>query len=119
MPLTSISTSDASTSYISHTAERILPVRKENNQKAAWCPLCQYKRAKIDQTKVQYLADLASKMNAPYICIAESHLIQDIFLMPKCLSKDVMYSEVTRLVKLMVIYVRKDFVIKTEVKESN
>ena len=76
---------------------------------------------KSDKSKVPYLSDLAEEANDPFICIKESHLNPEI-LDAEVSIPGYHVSEVTGLEDLMggvAPYVRKDFVVKSELKDSN
>ena len=76
---------------------------------------------KSDKSKVPYLADLAKETNAPFICITESHLNPEILDAEISIpGYDVFRSDrVGRSHGGVVSYVRKDFVVKSKLKDSN
>ena len=76
---------------------------------------------KSNKSKVPYLADLAKETNAPFICVTESHLNPDILDAEITIQGyDVFRSDrVGRSHGGVITYVRKDLVVKTELKDSN
>ena len=76
---------------------------------------------KSDQSKIPYLADLASKTNAPFICLTETHLTPSILDAEVSITGyDLFRSDrMERSHGGVATYVRKDLAVKTFVKDSN
>ena len=76
---------------------------------------------KTNKSKVPYLADLANETNAPFICVTESHLTPEILDAEISIQGyDIFRSDrIGRSHGGVVTYVRKDLVVKTELKDSN
>ena len=76
---------------------------------------------KSDKSKIPYLADLAKETNAPFICITESHLNPDILDAEVSIpGYNIFRSDrIGRSHGGVVIYVRKDLAVKSELKDSN
>ena len=76
---------------------------------------------KSNQSKIPYLADLAKETNAPFICVTESHLNPEILDAEVAIpGYDIFRSDrVGRSHGGVVTYVRKDLVVKSELRKSN
>ena len=76
---------------------------------------------KCDQSKIPYLSDLASKTNAPFICLTETHLNPTILDAEISINGyDLFRSDrLERFHGGVAVYVRKDLAVKTFMRDSN